>query len=987
MDRGRRAWVNPTNNAVSGATQCNTCPDGLTSIKFGSVYEDCQSCEGLLAAADNPNIDIPGCSRTGGVVYVTVVETTPTGEMCGNGERTSSEDCDDGNTRNGDGCTSNCMIEKNWKCSGQGPNLPDRCYLACGDGKFDKGAETCDDGNQQDGDGCTALCYIETGWECTKVAGQLSRCDLLPVCGNQKREWDNLFAPEACDDGNLQDGDGCSAKCTIEENYVCTNFTYFVDSCCATLALCGNGIQDPCEECDDGNRRSNDGCNYECEIEKLYQCRDGCNGPLCHSEDKCDEVFIGRQTQKMDLDILRWLGMNGRFVESGFDVKTIDFLFEDEGDTFTAASSGIFFDQLPGPLETGILHMFTTHHALVSDSIGFKGSYGLRDSPMQLACIHCSGDKTLDWPWGTISEPAGMVADNSNCMFLLSGGSKLKDLDGLNLLIIVTVDHLAFQHDEVLIFSFNDFTRTFRKGTAVPVQLHMPVYSRIQFNAQSHLLDGATWDPLADPQGLRFKVTYKTIILTAEGRACQLSCMTPNYDEDCVQRKACASMSREINLDNVLGVTNLEADFGNTERGQRRFALDGQEQEQKSASPSTLRRDDASVEKLTLSLSGYAGTNQQQPCMFGQNTRQLLVVADNRIASWKGMNGAWSGKCSILPTCADKQGDDVDCVQDMDYELVSNQCSVHVDISGGVIREHRYNCRGQEKLAGVAHGIIISMGVTEQIVLQETNVALVYYRRGVLVWTKSSLGRPLGVKTPFYVSFGSTDEYEPLAGAWGMQLLLGHLGADPGAAIDRPAQRFSSRYGSCRRMDLKPSAAVVLMEPPDKEWLLNNGKAAQLLDLRRYESCNETLRKLQRLETSGECKPLIDILLYHDISTDIVLPQGICENPCLEEVQVLLQSSKSECSKSWKGKFTSGDFFRSRTYKKLYLASIASAYSKLMCLVNHHGDHCIKSIYHFSSLFEACSVFSVPTNAFAAPFSMETSDDKCPSACLEGLLQ
>ena len=68
--------------------------------------------------------------------------------------------------------------------------------VACGDGTLDV-SEECDDGNVDNGDGCSAQCTIEipTG----------------PVCGDGVVE-----APEACDDGNILDGDGCSSVCTIE---------------------------------------------------------------------------------------------------------------------------------------------------------------------------------------------------------------------------------------------------------------------------------------------------------------------------------------------------------------------------------------------------------------------------------------------------------------------------------------------------------------------------------------------------------------------------------------------------------------------------------------------------------------------------------------------------------------------------------------------------------------------------------------------------
>jgi uncharacterized repeat protein (TIGR01451 family) len=101
--------------------------------------------------------------------------------VCGDGHLDPGEECDDGNTQNGDGCSSQCEIE------GAPP--------ACGDGHLDPG-EQCDDGNTQDGDGCSSQCQIEGG----------------PfVCGDG-----HLDPGEQCDDGNTQDGDGCSSQCQIE---------------------------------------------------------------------------------------------------------------------------------------------------------------------------------------------------------------------------------------------------------------------------------------------------------------------------------------------------------------------------------------------------------------------------------------------------------------------------------------------------------------------------------------------------------------------------------------------------------------------------------------------------------------------------------------------------------------------------------------------------------------------------------------------------
>jgi cysteine-rich repeat protein len=67
-----------------------------------------------------------------------------------------------------------------------------------------------------------------------------------PVCGNGITE-----IPEQCDDGNSINGDGCSSSCTIEQP-----------------PACGNGVLEAGEQCDDGNAVNGDGCSASCEFEK-----------------------------------------------------------------------------------------------------------------------------------------------------------------------------------------------------------------------------------------------------------------------------------------------------------------------------------------------------------------------------------------------------------------------------------------------------------------------------------------------------------------------------------------------------------------------------------------------------------------------------------------------------------------------------------------------------------------------------------------------
>jgi len=60
---------------------------------------------------------------------------------CGNNTVETTEECDDGNTTNGDGCSSTCLWEP----------------ATCGDGIVQHG-ESCDDSNILNGDGCNSLC-------------------------------------------------------------------------------------------------------------------------------------------------------------------------------------------------------------------------------------------------------------------------------------------------------------------------------------------------------------------------------------------------------------------------------------------------------------------------------------------------------------------------------------------------------------------------------------------------------------------------------------------------------------------------------------------------------------------------------------------------------------------------------------------------------------------------------------------------------------
>ena len=119
---------------------------------------------------------------------------------CGDGTVENGENCDDGATISGDGCSATCEIERGWECSGQPSNCSEQ--IVCGDGVVHE-SEQCDDQNTNSNDGCSSSCGVEQNWNCS---GEPSDCERRTFCGDGVVDF-----PEECDGG-----DNCSAECLNE---------------------------------------------------------------------------------------------------------------------------------------------------------------------------------------------------------------------------------------------------------------------------------------------------------------------------------------------------------------------------------------------------------------------------------------------------------------------------------------------------------------------------------------------------------------------------------------------------------------------------------------------------------------------------------------------------------------------------------------------------------------------------------------------------
>ena len=189
-------------------------------------------------------------------------------------------------------------------------------------GLFCQSAAECDDGDPCNGaEACavqTHTCKPGTPLADGASCGMAKICR-KGVCGDVRCGDGIPTAPEECDDGNMTAGDGCENDCRftcvstdMKRNCVpadiCAGRGTCVDMvhrcmpglpladgtpCGALLAcmkgvcvktLCGNGMLDPGEICDDGNQIAGDGCETTC----VYTCANPVNdckqaAPLCNA--------------------------------------------------------------------------------------------------------------------------------------------------------------------------------------------------------------------------------------------------------------------------------------------------------------------------------------------------------------------------------------------------------------------------------------------------------------------------------------------------------------------------------------------------------------------------------------------------------------------------------------------------------------------------------------------------------------------------------
>jgi proprotein convertase subtilisin/kexin type 5 len=233
------SYAETNNQCMACSSECATCVDYpdkcLTCSDSTKVWENYKCIAGCatgyvsISGICCPNT-CTGCSISGacsGCITGYYLDSSNSCQACSSncqtcsGSSTKCLTCPSGKVLQGTVCQSSCN-QKYYDVS----SVCQSCHTSC---------KNCHGSADTDCDGCENLyvpwkgkCWScmnnqtnfessrfeEKGgkcWEKCGVSGKLSLDDIPEGLGGYK----------ACDDGNLVNGDGCSASCTIEKNYNC----------------------------------------------------------------------------------------------------------------------------------------------------------------------------------------------------------------------------------------------------------------------------------------------------------------------------------------------------------------------------------------------------------------------------------------------------------------------------------------------------------------------------------------------------------------------------------------------------------------------------------------------------------------------------------------------------------------------------------------------------------------------------------------------
>ena len=225
---------------------------------------------------------------------------------CGDGVVEAPEECDDGNSVNGDGCDTDCKFS----CVSSDPTRDCVSTNACvGNGTCDDAQHTCTAGsNVSDGTGCGSaqICVGGTCIAATCGDGFVTppeQCDFgmgnnVAGSGCQPNcTFSCTMNPNSCDDGNPCNGtetcgavtgptgtpgQKCAAGTPLADGTSCGGGKVCKGGVCSTpSAVCGNGVKETGEQCDLG---AQDGTGVGCSSTCQFDCQTSAD---CTSSNAC----------------------------------------------------------------------------------------------------------------------------------------------------------------------------------------------------------------------------------------------------------------------------------------------------------------------------------------------------------------------------------------------------------------------------------------------------------------------------------------------------------------------------------------------------------------------------------------------------------------------------------------------------------------------------------------------------------------------------
>ena len=163
----------------------------------------------------------------------------------------TTETCDDGNTSNGDGCSSSWKTEAGyaWTQDTMGMSA---WVVTCGNSKYEPVySEQCDDGNISNKDGWSSAWQIESTHTWTGASG--TKSTWTPIWGDGF-----VYSPETWDDGNKSDSQGWLSDWSgMIAGWAWTGGSQTVAS--VWHGVWGDGFITADEECNDQNTNNLDG--------------------------------------------------------------------------------------------------------------------------------------------------------------------------------------------------------------------------------------------------------------------------------------------------------------------------------------------------------------------------------------------------------------------------------------------------------------------------------------------------------------------------------------------------------------------------------------------------------------------------------------------------------------------------------------------------------------------------------------------------------